>query len=214
MKKTLVFAIAMGLALSSVAFAHDLEAKVRTEGRADARIKPFSDLKALMGLKLGENKFVLNGTVKEVGSSSLTVEVRGGAHLKNVASGIAVVTVDADTKFSNGKTGIALADVKAGAHVMIKGEIEDGGGLEADHVAAVVKPQIALGEVTAKTDTSITLKNNITGESKTVTTNDDTKVVLNGEVKTMADVQVGDKGMVKFKAVVDSFVAKVIRLFR
>lgn len=154
-----------------------------------------------------DDHFAIAGTVSAVGSTSLSVNVRDDS--------VKVVVVDADTKFSiNGKTEIRLADIKVGDKVMIKGEIEDNGGLEADRVVVMVRPQRAFGEVTAKTDNSITIKNNVTGDVKTLTVNPDTKVMVNGEAKTAADIQVGDRGMVKFKAMLDSFVATVIKLFR
>ena len=72
----------------------------------------------------------------------------------------------------------------------------------------------AFGEVTAKTDTSITVKNNVTGATTTFTTDADTQVKINGETQTLADVQVGDRGFVKFKTQVSGFLAKMINLFR
>lgn len=211
MRKTLVFLTIAGLMLTtSVAFAQGDDGSDRVKAQAQFRANlehgnKFGIFKHMD--KEDQDHFALTGTVNAVGSSSLTVNTE--------KRGVVVVAVDADTKFSiNGKTAIALTDIKAGDKIVIKGETEDNGAFEADHVMVVVRPQKALGTVTAKTDTSVTIKNSVSGTEKTVTIDPNTKVQINGEVKTSADIQVGDKGVVKFKAMLDKFVAVVIKLFR
>lgn len=218
MKKTLVFLTIAGLMLTStVVFAHDDGGDGKTEVKSQAQFHANLEHGNKFGIfkhwdrndndNNDEDKFVIQGTVSAVGFSSLTVNVP--------ENGTVVVAVDADTKFMiNGKTQIRLADIKAGDKVVIKGEKEDNNTLEADHVIVVIRPQKAFGTVTAKTDTSLTIKNSVSGTEKTVTINPDTKVSVNGEVTTAADIQVGDKGVVKFKAALDAFVATMIRLFR
>jgi hypothetical protein len=224
MRKTIAMLSLTALMFTaSVAFADDngkdgvesdikTEARIKAEGNAKLRLGGLVDI-----LKSrGEDKFTLNGTVNTVGVGSLIVNVQGGAHIRPmVSNGVVVVAVDADTKITtNGKTEISLVDIKVGDKVMIRGEIQDNNALEADHIMVVIRPEKVFGEVTAKTDTSITVKNNVTGVEKILTVNPDTKVSINGEAKTSADIQVGDKGVVKFKAMLDSFVATMIRLFR
>ena len=200
MKKTLVFLAIAGLMLTTaVASADDADGEKRFKAQAAFR----ANLEH--GKKLGifkhrddEKHFAIAGSVTAISASSITVQTKDG---RSVAA-----TVDSDTKFSG--------DVKIGSMVLVKGEVEENNTFEADRVMTVVRPQKAFGEITAKTDTSVTIKNNVTGESKTLVTNPDTKVTINGEANTTADIQVGDSGVIKFKAMLDSFVASVIKLFR
>ncbi len=125
-----------------------------------------------------------------------------------------VVKVNADTKYTQEKnTAITLADITVGSTVNIKGNY-DNSTFTASKVKVVFPHGKIMGTVTAKTDTSVTVKNTVTGETKTVTVDADSKVEINGETKAIADVQVGDKGVVKFKNKVGTLVAKVINLFR
>ncbi|MBI4049369.1 MAG: hypothetical protein HY395_00935 [Candidatus Doudnabacteria bacterium] len=169
-------------------------------------------------MQLGLDKFVAVGTVAAESSGSLILNVQAGAHLNNVSDGQITVASNADTQ--------TAGSVDVGDKVIVRGEIQDNGSLEADSVRVIgeangkaeaevrAKKPVAFGEVTAVTDNSVTIKNNVTGETKTLTTNDDTKVMVNGEAKTTSDIQVGDRGLVKFKAMLDTFVATMIRLFR
>lgn len=201
---------------ATTVFANEVngEAKVRAEIKTRGLCMLMFPEKCLDWKLRGENKFVIEGTVNAVGTTSLTVDIRGGAHIKNV-SDPAVVAVDADTKITrSGKTTISLAGIKVGDRVVVKGEIGENSALTADHVMVEAPKPVVFGTVTTKTDTSITVKNSVTGTEKVLTVNPDTKVSINGEAKTAADVQIGDKGVVKFKAVLDTFVATMMRLFR
>ncbi|OGE81233.1 MAG: hypothetical protein A3H72_01380 [Candidatus Doudnabacteria bacterium RIFCSPLOWO2_02_FULL_48_8] len=189
-----------------------VSAQVRANVKADGNFGQF-----MKGLRMGlhnDDRFGFMGTVTAVGTASLTVDVEG-RHSANITTGPATVVVDADTKIrANGRSELSLADIRTGDRVAVRGEVWDNNALEADNVMIVVKPQAAYGSVTAKTDNSVTIRNSVTGTERTVTVNPDTKVVLNGEAVTAADVQVGDRGVVKFKAMLDTFVATMIRLFR
>src|SRR5690606_3310748 len=127
---------------------------------------------------------------------------------------ILVITFNADTKYRSGRDNMTLADIAIGAKVMASGQLQNSVYTAAMvHVMPVRQPKV-MGEITAVTDTSVTVKNNITGEEKMVALEPDTKVKINGEVATAADIEVGDKGWVKLKNNVNVVVAKFISLFR
>jgi hypothetical protein len=222
MKKMIaMFSLAALLLTATTVFAQgDEEKSFKTDLKAE--FKGEAELKGKRGIvsKLLDraahnDRFVILGSVVSTGTTSLVVDVQRDNHPREI-SGNVTIAVSADTKMEG-----TLADLKAGQKVLIKGQVKDS-GLVALSIRAVgedeVKPKlhksVAVGSVTAKTDTSVTLKNSITGTEKTVTVDPDTKVVINGEVATAADIQVGDKGIVKFKVMVDTVVAKIIRLFR
>lgn len=219
MRKIIAILSLAALMLTGTAvFADDGEIKGEARVKAEEKLAPV--VKDFVKSNRDHNRFVLNGTVNAVGSASITIDVTRKNHRRDVLPlifplpGPVVVAVDSDTKITlNDKTEIRLADIQVGNRVHVKGETKNG-GLVANHIMVINKPEKVFGEVTAKTDTSVTVKNNVTNTEKTITVNPDTKVTINGETKTTADIQVGDKGVVKFKAMVDSLVASVIRLFR
>lgn len=126
-----------------------------------------------------------------------------------------VVKVNADTKYSSQDKNatITLANIAVGNTVRIKGNYANS-VFTGSSVKVVYPSGKAMGTVTAKTADSVTIKNTVTGDTKTVTVDADSKVMINGEDKAIADIQVGDKGVVKFKNKVGTLVAKVINLFR
>ncbi|MBI2356413.1 MAG: hypothetical protein HYV13_04385 [Candidatus Doudnabacteria bacterium] len=214
MKKTLAIMTIAGLMLTaSAALAND-DGRQDNESGAAVKAQALFHANLEHGKKLGifkhrkdEKHFAIFGTVTAVSSTGLTVQTKDGRTVS--------VTTDSETKFTiNRDTQIQLADIKVGNAVAVKGEMKDNNVFEADHVAVVIMPQKAFGTVTAKTDTSVTVKNSLTGDVKTFVTNPDTEVKINGETKTTSDIQVGDRGWVKFKATLDTFVAKIINLFR
>ncbi|MBI4363310.1 MAG: hypothetical protein HY545_00475 [Candidatus Doudnabacteria bacterium] len=209
MKKLISGLSIAALALTaSVAFAHEADVKAEVSGNTHFGFP--------IKIQLGLDKFVAVGTVAAVGSTSTTLNVQAGAHLNNISNGQITVATNADTKTSG--------SVAVGDKVIVRGEIGADGSLEADSIRVIgeangkaeakAHKQVAFGEITAVTDNSVTIKNNVTGETKTLTTNDDTKVMINGEAKTTTDVSVGDRGMIKFKVMLDTFIATMIRLFR
>jgi len=188
---------------ASPALAHESE-----EGSIRAEFRSF------FGLRLGENKFHLNGTVVGTTASSIVVDVKAGSHVRDWIGEQATINVNADTKiYGKEKAELTLADVKVGDRIKIAGTI-DGSILIALRIVDHGLPMKAFGEVTAKSDTSLTLQNNLTGVSQTVVLNEDTDVVINGEEKTTADIQVGDSGWVKFKNFAGSLIARIVVLFR
>jgi hypothetical protein len=127
-------------------------------------------------------------------------------------TGEVVVQINSDTKIFKDKNQTTLDQIVVGEKIVVVGK-RDGDSFVASHVRSVMPKAKVFGEVTAKTDSSVTIKNNATGESKTVILNPDTKVSINGEARTAADIQVGDKGFVKLR-IVSNMVAKVLKLFR
>jgi hypothetical protein len=178
------------------------------------------------GLHLGilkhfdQNRFVLIGTIASVGSNSVTVNVQNSVNA-NVTNGQGTVATNSSTKVTakgDEDNNLTLASLKAGDRVVVSGSVS-GSVLTAIRIRVFgnkknEQPNKAFGSVTAKTADSITVTNSLTGVSQTFMTNGDTKVNINGEVKTLADVQVGDRGWVKFKTEVSALIAKFIALFR
>jgi hypothetical protein len=185
--------------------------KLKLHGQSELKIKDWD-----------HDTFVVMGTVKSIAGSKFTIAVdhmapfhRKGAPASNQPSEL-TITTDSDTKISALGDSTTAASLQVGYRVVVKGEKSN-----TDYVAdwVQIKAEKAekkkiMGEVTAKTNTSITIKNNVSGEVTTVPVNDETKVAINGEAKTMADVQVGDKGRVKVKTVLGVVVAKFVNLFR
>jgi len=178
----------------------DNQFRIQSKTQAESRIKigwPKFDWK-----RSNVNQFVVLGTVIAKTDTSITVD--GEAHNRKIDNGVLTAIVNAET----------TATVAVGNRVLIKGVVE-GSVYTAKMVHVLPQRQSKFaGEVTAVTDTSVTIKNNVTGEEKVVTVEPETKVSLNGEVATTADIQVGDKGWVKFKTGVDAVIAKFISLFR
>src|SRR3989344_4918842 len=209
MKKLLAVLTIAALALTatvSIASAHENEShgfiKVKAEQAG--------------GLRLGLNKFQFWGTVNSATSSSLVFNAKAGKHLSDLmGNGQVTVVINSDTKIKgNDEAVLSWADLKAGDKVIVSGSIS-GTVLTATQVRDLSRPVTrASGKVTAVTDNSITITNGLTGVSQTVTTNADTKVMINGESKTIADIQVGDSGWVKFKNEAGSLIAKFFNLFR
>jgi cytoskeletal protein CcmA (bactofilin family) len=160
------------------------------------------------------NQFSLTGTVGSTTSSSIVVTVTNSKNLPTLNNNLATVNVDANTKYKADRTEtVTLADVKVGQTVTITGTV-NGTTLNGQTVHIKLPKGKVFGEVTAKTATSVTMKNSVTGVTTTINTDADTKVNINGEAKTVADVQVGDKGFVKFKTKLAGMFAKVVNLFR
>ncbi len=164
--------------------------------------------------RLTQNGFVIAGTVKSVSTNSLVMTITHSHKNKTMLVNTDVtIKTDANTKIMMlGKT-VASSDIKVGMTIWAAGRTENSVNT-ATWIHVKAEKMRAMGEVTAKTDTSITIKNNVSGQVTTVPVNEDTNVTINGEAKTMADVQVGDKGFVKFRKVLDNMVAKVVKLFR
>jgi hypothetical protein len=180
-------------------------------GRFDSLIKKSDDDK---GHGLASDQFVLTGTVGSATTGSIVITVKGSVNVPTLTNNLATVNVDANTKyFADKNQTVTLTDVKAGQQIVVSGTVS-GSTLTAKNVRIIFPKGKVYGEVTAKTDTSITIKNNVTGTTQTFTTDANTKVNIDGEAKTQTDVKVGDKGFVKFKTTLSGMVAKVINLFR
>jgi hypothetical protein len=185
--------------------------------RVDAEAK--ADLRMDLRKHWPENGFAYAGTVKSVSGDSFVLTVKRSVKNEDNGKDITIKT-NADTKImilDPGKKSAAMSDIKAGAIVWAAGKIDGSANLASwVHIKSEQsgEKKKIMGEVTAKTDTSITIKNNISGQTTTVPVNDGTKISVNGEAKTMADVQVGDKGVVKFKTVLNVMIARFIHLFR
>lgn len=216
MKKAIVAfsiaAIALGAALPAIA--HD-----GGEDRNDRGLRLGVKLESILENHLDNNHFMLMGTVSSKTSGSLVVTVKTSANVPTLTNSLATVNVNSETKFTSNNKVSALADVKVGDKAIVIGTV-NGTILTATSVHINVdkrsehRAQRAMGEVTAKTSDSITIKNSLTNTTQTVTVDDDTKVRINGETKTLADVQVGDSGWVKFKVQAGVMIAKIINLFR
>jgi hypothetical protein len=219
MKKYIVaFSIAAIAATAALpALAHDGgENENRQGAKLGVRLDHFLDANP------DNSKFVVLGTVSSKTSGSLVITVKTTANVPNLVNSLATVNVNSDTKFTSNNKVSTLADIVVGNKVIAIGTVS-GSTLTATSVHINVdkkteeqarKKAKAFGEVTAKTDTSITIKNSLTNTTQTLTVDEDTKVKINGEVKTMADVQVGDSGWVKFKTSAGVMIAKIINLFR
>jgi hypothetical protein len=159
------------------------------------------------------NKFVIVGSVAASASGSLTLNVQHSINISVTNNQVSVVT-NGDTKVTSNQkdTTVTLANLKVGDKVVVSGTVS-GSTFTATSIRVMYKT-VAFGTVTAKTDTSITLTNAKTGVTQTFTTNGDTQVKVDGEAVASTDVQVGDKGFVKFKTDASILIAKFINLFR
>ena len=177
------------------------------------------------GLHLGQikndsSRFILVGTVASVGTNSLVVNFEKGANVGTSTAGSQVTVVtNSSTKLGDGDKDddnkLTLSSLKAGDRVVVSGSVA-GSVLTATNVRLLKAKASAkaFGTVTAVTPTSVTITNAKTGVAQTVTTTADTKVMVDGEASTTADIQVGDRGFVKFKNDVSGMIAKFIALFR
>lgn len=161
-----------------------------------------------------QNMVIVAGTIKSIGSDNIVVTAqRGWVNGATVKDQDVTIKVDANTKYRIQKDDGKFADLKVGYSVIVKGSTTNNVNTAA-WVQVHAKTKVAFGEVTAKTDGSVTVKNSVTGEVTTVAIDSNTKVMINGETKSAADIQVGDKGSVRMKGLLSTFVAKVIKLFR
>jgi hypothetical protein len=225
MRKTLaLLSVAALLLTATTAFASegkiktDLRLKAGLSDRLDMRLDASAEAKPRLGERLQkfdrENTFVYAGTVKSVSGDSFVLTAKHGFRNNDDGSTQDVtIKTNADTKITMLGAASTMASLKAGQTVWTMGKTDASANV-ASWVHIKAEKKKIMGEVTAKTDTSITLKNNVSGQTTTVPFNDDTKVSINGEAKTMADVQVGDKGKVKLNVVLDVMVAKFVHLFR
>lgn len=168
------------------------------------------------GKRISADRFSIVGTVTAASATGITVTAEESINASTVVKGqSATVTVNADTKYFVRKDGpVTLTDVKVGDRVVASGKLS-GSVYLATHVWDLGIPaKKSYGKVTAKTDTSVTIQNNQTGTSQTFTVDGDTKIAINGEAKTITDINVGDAGMVKSKSDGTSLWAKIVMLFR
>jgi hypothetical protein len=205
MKKTVAsLSLAAVLLSANAAMAHE-KTLVNMDKRSDLGVKVRT---------WEEGKFVAMGKIKSISGSSFVITVDHFTKQNTSASAKEMtIKTDADTKISMLGDATSVANLKVGYMVVVKGE-KDGLNYMADWVQVKGERKHVAGEVTAKSSTSITIKNNVTGVSTTVPVNQETKISINGEDKTITDVQVGDKGFVKIKATLNAMVAKMIKLFR
>lgn len=213
MKKTVAFLSLAALALSAnIASARGLEIGSDLNARVDAKLSVPHKFDGehnrdfVYPEKRNSNWFVVMGTVKSSANNVIVVD-------SDKSTTDVTVKTDADTKFKMHGKEIVFADIKAGQRVVVMGE-KDSTTWTANWVHVKAERKMVFGQVTAKTDTSVTFKNNTTGNTVTVPVTDETMVKINGETKTAADIQVGDSGFVKIKAVLDTMVTKFIHLFR
>jgi hypothetical protein len=162
------------------------------------------------------DQFAVAGVIKSVGSGTVVITATSHSNVPNVTNNEITVKTDANTKVytSSDKknTTLTLANLAVGQKVTVTGTVSGTDALA--KAVVVINSGVVVGKVTAKTGNSITITNGVTSEVKTITTDADTKIKIDGETKTIADVQVGDSGWVKFKTVGTNLVAKIAHLFR
>ena len=162
-----------------------------------------------------ETRFSVTGTVQSIGTGTIVLTSANASNIPNVSNGTVTIKTDANTKVhgsSDKETPLTLASIVVGQKISATGNLSGTDPLAKQ--IKIINSGVVVGKVTAKTATSVTITNGVTNESKTINTDADTKVVINGESKTVADVAVGDSGWVKFKTVSANLVAKFIGLFR
>ncbi len=212
MKKSIIALTIAALALSvTPAFAEDQDSGHRGKNLFEA----FNKIGKKIERALPESQFMVHGTVVSVGTSSLVVNAQNSVHA-NLSGNQATIVVNSDTKFTGNKhETMTLANIVAGNKVMIHGQVT-GTTLTASrvHVQKDAEKKRVVGTVTAKTDDSLTITNSLTGTSQTVALDSDTRVKINGETKTAADISVGDSGWIKLKVKAEAMVAKLVNLFR
>jgi hypothetical protein len=124
------------------------------------------------------------GSVTAVGPNSITVKKRDGSSV--------TITLNGSTKFAIGKTAAAKSDVQVGSRI-----VAEGTGTTTSLTATIVRiePTLAAGVVTAKTATSITIKQR-DGSSLTIHVDAKTTYRVRGAATkpgTLADIKVGDR---------------------
>jgi hypothetical protein len=230
MKKYLVVLLVAAFALSANYALAKNDNGINLKGRNHAKLDILRGNEGRMSIEGDTNPIkryaaVVKGTVKSKNSDSITLTIDNRVHPRweilgkekklledERISGELVVKLNSDTKFHKDKNEIGADQVAVGDNIMVIGK-RDGATFVANHVFVMQPKSRSFGEVTAKTDNTVTIKNNATGESKTVELNPETQISINGEAKTAADIQVGDKGFVKYRVAAD-LVAKVVKLFR
>ncbi|MBX4204869.1 MAG: hypothetical protein KW788_01615 [Candidatus Doudnabacteria bacterium] len=213
MKKQII-AVALGLSMVALpVFAHGNEKQKASEHANMEKGRKLGIFKNL-GDNILDTQFVVVGSVTTVGTNTFTVKATALAHVANITNSLVTIKTDANTKIST--------PVAVGQNVVVFGNVS-GTDLLASNVRLVnssenkkeeAKKSMVMGKVTAKTGNSITITNTLTNTSKTITTNTDTTVKIDGETKTLADINVGDSGWIKFKTMGTDLIAKVIHLFR
>lgn len=213
MKKITIGLLTLGLLVSgfNLALAHGGSGKSHDDDMDDMMDRRGRMIQAFGFDDEDEEELMIMGTLSAKTDDTLTVALIKPALVDGTAS--LTVAMDEDTEVIGPGTQNNIANVAVGSSIMVRIEREDGEWV-AEKIHLRAKGQVVFGEVTAKTDNSVTLKNNVTGETKTVLINPDTQIKINGEAKTAADIQVGDRGFAKLRLIADQLIAKVIRLFR
>lgn len=170
---------------------------------------------------LSSSQFIVVGTVASTTDSSVTVNVQKQVNVSGIANGQVTVLVNSSTvlgdsqKDNDDDDSFTLSSLKPGDRVLVQGSIS-GSTLTATSIRLLQmkKSNVVFGSVSAVTPTSVTITNAKTGTSQTITTNSDTKVMVNGTAATTSDIQVGDHGFVRIVNDVTGFIAKLIAIFR
>ncbi len=122
------------------------------------------------------------GEVSAISGDTLTLKRRNGE--------TQTVTLTGSTKYTFGKDAGTKADVTVGSQVTVEGTTS---GTDFTALSVHVQPTVVAGEVTAKTATSLTLKQR-DGSTIVVHVSADTKYGLRGgKTGGLADIAVGDK---------------------
>ena len=219
MKKQLIAATLAGLALVTAT-------PVLAKNQENKGLK--LDVKSI--LSADSKQFVVFGTINTISSGNIVVDVKADANVSNVINGKVTVKTDANTKLLNDGKTATVSDLKAGQMIVARGttdgttltatsinlvaakaQDEDKDNKGAEHSKSKNK---VVGSVTAVTANSITITNSLTGVSQTITTNADTKVNIDGQTKSVADVKVGDSGWIRIRHIGTTIVAKFAHLFR
>jgi hypothetical protein len=213
MKKTVALLSLAAFMLSAGVASANAEGKnERARVRQNVRAEVKTNFRKLLNFDR-QNVFMVSGKIKSLGSNSLVITVDHSNKRDELAGKDVTVKTDSDTKYGMEGKSIAFTDLKVGFPVMVMGKKNDSDYV-ASRVHVKVEKKMLFGEVTAKTSNTVTIKNNVTGTTTTVPVDSNTKVNINGETKTLADVQVGDRGMVKVKTVLTTMVTKFLNLFR
>ncbi len=163
---------------------------------------------------VGTNRFTISGNVVSSTTTQFVVTVDKSWGSTVAANTNATVVVNSNTKiYGDEKTVLAIGDIKAGDKVAVFGTKDSNNVLTAVYVRRI-DTRVAVGKVTAINGSAVTITNSVTGQTQTVTVDANTKVKIDGETKTAADISVGDAGWVKFKTATGQLVAKVVKLFR
>ena len=121
------------------------------------------------------------GEVTAIGGSTMTLKRRNGE--------TQIVTLTGSTKYKVGDADAAKSDVKVGSKVTVQGTTS---GSTFTALTVHVRPTVVAGEVTAKTSTSLTLKQR-DGSSVVVHLSSDTTYRIRGKQDGgLADIAVGD----------------------